>query len=168
MQNEGGVAMKKVLIALVVGWALAAAPAVADERADLVKDISAITLQTQAEQVDAVVPVLMRELGADSAGLTADEKTKLKTGLTLTLTEVVSAIITNALQDPAKFDVDDLRQIKAFVGSPAGAKWARVVSSFDAKDPKSMQLVLTSMFKNVDMAIFSKLAIASAQKKDGR
>ena len=157
--------MKKILIALAIGWALAAGPALADERADLVKDIATITLKSQEKQVTSVVPLLMKELGSESAGLTAEEKTKLKDGLTATLTEVVGTIITEALQDPARFNVDDLRQIKGFVSSPAGDKWSNVVSSFDAKDPKAMQLVLTSMFKNVDMAIFTKLAIASAQKK---
>jgi hypothetical protein len=51
------------------------------------------------------------------------------------------------------------------MGTSAGVKWTNVASSLDTKDPAVMQTVLASMFKNIDMKIFAKLAVAANAKK---
>ncbi len=157
--------MRAIIAGLAAALMLAATPARADERADLAMEIGVTAAKAQEEQVRLLMPMLMKEMGADEAGLTAEEKKQLAEGMEKTVNEAMVAMLSTSLADPSRFELAELRQIKAFMGTSAGVKWTNVASSLDTKDPAVMQTVLASMFKNIDMKIFAKLAVAANAKK---
>ena len=148
-------------VAFAVVIVLGAGPASADERADLVKLIVDTQLVDNQPMINEGVSQMAQAMGADRAGLTAEERTRLDSGLRQTLTDIVRDLVMPVLNDPAKFSVEELRAVAAFNASPAGRKWTTLAGAADVTSPEAKTKILTSLLRNVEPSLLAKLFAAS-------
>lgn len=150
------------------GLVLAVGGAHAGERDDLIKAILDVQFTENGPLVNETVKQMAEAMGADRAGLTADERSRLDAGLRKTLADALREVIQPVLADPAKFSIEDLRAVATFNVSPAGRKWNGISSMADINSPETRTKITIALLRNVDAALLAKLFAASPEAQQGR